>query len=379
MILIADHLKIIRVNVINNDDAYTIFEILNARGINLSPVDLIKNKVLQEWNGTYPIDFAKRKWNEIVSLLSSRDTSVGLEEYSIHHWTTKFAYTSKRNLYKAFKKQWANNSFTAESYLNELHSDCSIYIKIISPQITDWSQADQRPIYNSLLALKTFNVSIMRSFLLSLFKAKKNNIITQKTVIVTLQKIENFHFMFNSICSLRPSGIEGLYAKCARNLSSATNRTDARRVINELTGTLSQKKPSKDNFVDKYKKLQFSNKNTTNKKLIQYIFIKYERHLRQTNEFEPSDFSLEHIMPQSDATIADEIKSCIGNLLPLGQSLNGQANILTFDEKKEVYRQSDYRVVDKFLERTPQNIWTAQDIDNRTTELAELSYDDIWL
>ncbi|MGK7247081.1 HNH endonuclease family protein [Buttiauxella agrestis] len=185
--------------------------------------------------------------------------------------------------------------------------------------------------------------------------------------------------MFNSICSLRPSGIEGLYAKCARNLSSATNRTDARRVINELTGTLSQKKPSKDNFVDKYKKLQFSNKNTTNKKLIQYIFIKYERHLRQTNEFEPSDFSLEHIMPQSDATIADEIKSCIGNLLPLGQSLNGQANILTFDEKKEVYRQSDYRVVDKFLERTPQNIWTAQDIDNRTTELAELSYDDIWL
>lgn len=83
--LIADHLKVIRVNVLNNDDAYTIFEILNARGINLSPVDLIKNKILQEWDGTYPIDFAKTKWNEIISLLSSREVSAGLEEYSIHH------------------------------------------------------------------------------------------------------------------------------------------------------------------------------------------------------------------------------------------------------------------------------------------------------
>ncbi|TFZ60140.1 DUF262 domain-containing protein [Photobacterium damselae subsp. piscicida] len=61
--LIVDHLKVIRVNVLNSDDAYTIFEILNARGINLSPVDLIKNKVLQEWGTTYPIDFAKHKWN----------------------------------------------------------------------------------------------------------------------------------------------------------------------------------------------------------------------------------------------------------------------------------------------------------------------------
>ncbi|HGH3374354.1 TPA: DUF262 domain-containing protein [Kluyvera cryocrescens] len=376
--LIADHLKIIRVNVLNNDDAYTIFEILNARGINLSPVDLIKNKILQEWNGTYPIDFAKTKWNEITQLLSSREVTTGLEEYSIHHWTTKFAYTSKRNLYKAFKKQWTLGNITADVYLNELHGDCEKYIKIISPQLSDWPQVDQRAIYNSLMALKTFNVSIMRSFLLSLFNARSKNIINQRTFIETLCKIENFHFMFNAICSLRPSGIEGLYAKCARSLSDASTRQSAQAVISELVSTLEQKRPSKEIFVDKFKRLQFLNENTTNKKLIQYIFTKMERKLRNNIEFEPNDLSLEHISSQSDENINSNLKGSIGNLLPLGQGINGRANTRTFNAKKSVYQESDYRVVQSFLLSNPQSNWGEQDIVRRTIQLADMSYDVIW-
>ncbi|HCR1839795.1 DUF262 domain-containing HNH endonuclease family protein [Enterobacter kobei] len=376
--LIADHLKVIRVNVLNNDDAYTIFEILNARGINLSPVDLIKNKILQEWDGTYPIDFAKTKWNEIISLLSSREVSAGLEEYSIHHWTTKFAYTSKRNLYKAFKKQWVLGNITADVYLNELHEDCQIYIKIISPQLGDWPQVDQRAIYNSLTALRIFNVSIMRSFLLSLFKARNSQIITQRVLIQTLSKIENFHFMFNAICSLRPSGIEGLYAKCARNLYYAETRRDATLVIDELTNTLEQKRPTRESFISKFKQLQFLNENTINKKLIQYIFTKMERLLRENIEFEPNDLSLEHISSQVDTNISSQIKGSIGNLLPLGQDINSRANTRTFTAKKAIYRNSDYRIVESFLLNNPQSTWDEQDINRRTMNLAEMSYDVIW-
>ena len=376
--LIADHLKVIRVNVLNNDDAYTIFEILNARGINLSPVDLIKNKILQEWSGTYPIDFAKTKWNEIVQLLSSRETSTGLEEYSIHHWTTKFAYTSKRNLYKAFKKQWELGNISADDYLNELHTDCQTYIKIISPQLVDWPQIDQRAIYNSLSALRTFNVSIMRSFLLSLFKARQSNIITQSMLIETLEKVENFHFMFNAICSLRPSGIEGLYAKCARNLSYAKTRQDAKLVVTELIETLEKKRPSRESFLDKFKGLQFLNENTINKKLIQYIFTKMERKLRQNIELEPNDLSLEHITSQSDLNLSAVTKGSIGNLLPMGQEINGKANTKSFQAKKDTYKNSDYKIVESFLLNNPQSTWTEQDINRRTIQLGEMSYDVIW-
>lgn len=376
--LIVDHLKVIRVNVLNSDDAYTIFEILNARGINLSPVDLIKNKVLQEWGTTYPIDFAKDKWNGIVRNLSSRDVSVGLEEYTIHHWTTNFAYTSKRNLYKAFKKQWDAGNLTAEDYLKELYDDSQNYIKIISPLATDWPQADQAAIYNSLSALRIFNVSIMRSFLLSLFKARSRGVIRQNQLIETLKKIENFHFMFNSICSLRPSGIEGLYAKSARSLSNAQNARDAREIINELLTKLDLKKPTQENFTDKFSKLQFVNGNTAHKKLIQYVFVKLERSLRNNNEFEPSDLSLEHIMSQSTTGVSNDIIGSIGNLLPLGQGLNSNANVRDFPAKKRVYQQSDYRVVSDFLATNTQDTWTEDDIVARTEALAALAYNTVW-
>lgn len=375
---ILDHLKVIRVNVLNSDDAYTIFEILNARGINLSPIDLIKNKVLQEWNGTYPIDFAKTKWNDITRILSSRESRISLDEYSINQWTTKFAYTSKRNLYKAFKKQFDAGAFTADGYLSELHSDCLTYVKLSSPLLTDWPQADQRSIFNSLNALTIFNVSIMRSFLLALFKVRSRGLIKQRRLIHTLNRIENFHFMFNAICSLRPSGIEGIYAKNARNLTYAQNARECNDIINDVIRTLEQKRPTKESFITKFSELQFLNNNTSNKKLIQYIFAKIERRLQATNEFEPSDLSLEHIANQSNQTIPQKIIGSIGNLLPMGESINGNASTAAFPAKKRIYQNSNYRIVQVFLEENTQDEWNEDLINARTTSLAENAYDCIW-
>lgn len=53
-------LKVIYITASNEDDAYTIFEILNARGKNLSSVDLIKNTIFKNLNSTYPNDESQR-------------------------------------------------------------------------------------------------------------------------------------------------------------------------------------------------------------------------------------------------------------------------------------------------------------------------------
>lgn len=182
--------------------------------------------------------------------------------------------------------------------------------------------------------------------------------------------------MFNSICSLRPSVIEGLYAKSARNLSDASNAREAMRIINGLLSTLEQKKPTQEYFINKFYKLQFVNGNTTHKKLIQYIFIKLERSLRRSNEFEPSDLSLEHILSQSTTGVSKEVIGSIGNLLPLGQTLN--ANVATFAAKKLVYQQSDFRVVEEFLASETQDDWTQENIVARTHSLAIRAYTEVW-
>lgn len=377
--LMADHLKVIRVNVTDQDEAYVIFEILNARGINLGPVDLIKNKVLAEWDNQYPIDFAKEKWDEIASRLNDRDVQIGLEDYAIHHWTTRFPYTSKRNLYKSFRKRWLKNELSPREYLEDLHSCSEVYVKLISPQIDDWPQLDQRPIFNSLSALDTFNVSINRSFLLSLFIAREKNRISQAQQIVVLRAIETFHFMFNAICSMRPSGIEGTYAKYSRLLSSAENRRTALAVINELLEKLRERLPDEASFTTKFSQLQFTNKQASHKKLVQYILVRFEMHARRgANELMPDSMTIEHI--SSQAGLGVSMLGSIGNLLPLGAQLNERADRSPFQRKLQVYAGSEYQVVSRFIEANREKTeWLDQDIVNRARDMALQAYREIWV
>ncbi|QIL86655.1 HNH endonuclease (plasmid) [Vibrio sp. HDW18] len=100
--------------------------------------------------------------------------------------------------------------------------------------------------------------------------------------------------------------------------------------------------------------------------------------LRNSNEFEPSDLSLEHIMSQSTTGVSTDIIGSIGNLLPLGQGLNSNANVRDFPAKKLIYQQSDYRVVSDFLATATQDTWTEADIIARTEDLATNAYNTVW-
>jgi len=59
---VVTYLKVIFITVTEEEEAYTIFETLNARGMNLSFVDLIKNKLFKELTDTHPDDDAKTIW-----------------------------------------------------------------------------------------------------------------------------------------------------------------------------------------------------------------------------------------------------------------------------------------------------------------------------
>lgn len=47
------------------DDAYAIFEVLNAKGKDLSPTDIIKNSLFSILDETEPVDFAEESWKKI--------------------------------------------------------------------------------------------------------------------------------------------------------------------------------------------------------------------------------------------------------------------------------------------------------------------------
>ncbi|QYO63135.1 DUF262 domain-containing protein [Leptolyngbya sp. 7M] len=371
---VVKYLKVIFITVSEEDEAYTIFETLNARGMNLSFVDLIKNKVFKGLIGKHPDDFAKTKWKELRSIIVSRDGVGSLETFVRHWWISRYSYVSAENVYKSFKKQWNSGSIDAKTFVDELVGDAKLYVKTSSPILEDFKQQEEKELYRSLSALKTFNITQQRPFILNLFRVREKGYLKLSEVKEILSFIEKFHFLFNAVCSMRPSGIEGSYSKAARQLFEAKDKNSTKKVLAELKQQLVTRLPDRDLFKEKFSKLRFLKGYTKDKRLIQYIFSYLESTKQTTREFMPDSITLEHILPQSFG--AEDYVGSIGNLLPLGQELNEEAGNKELVDKMNIYKKSNFKLTQEFAESNVTN-WSKEEIKNRTIELAEYCYDSI--
>ncbi|ERH66771.1 hypothetical protein N172_00095 [Pantoea dispersa EGD-AAK13] len=372
---IVNNLKVIYITVKEEEEAYTIFETLNARGMNLSFVDLIKNKIFKSLKELHPDDDAKTYWNNIKRELTKRDgANVDMEQFIRHWWISKYSYASKENIYPAFKKESSKPGFSAHDFIEDLLDGARLYTKLFSPIASDFPQQQDKKLFTSLVSIRNFNITQNRPLIMSLFDAQAKGNLKHTDLNATLEKIERFHFAFNSICSMRPSGIEGSYSKAARGLRTAKNKREVSAIIKELNQNLSSWMPEKELFVEGFLKLKFSDQITKDKKIIQYIFLKIERDNTFTDEFEPSNITIEHIASQSDESIDNRYD--IGNLLPLGANINSRIGNKKLDVKIKSYAKSEYYMVSDFLKLyATKKTWGQKEIAERGKNLANHFYD----
>ncbi|MBN3041868.1 DUF262 domain-containing protein [Pectobacterium brasiliense] len=374
------YLKVIFITVNEEDEAYTIFETLNARGMNLSYVDLIKNKIFKALNEEHPDDNAKTKWNLIKETIASRPAVGSMETFIRHWWVSRFSYVSSDKLYKSFTNKWRSGDIEASVFIEQLLEDSKIYVKISSPIDTDFPEMEMKQIYRSLQAIKLFNITQNKPFILSLFKARSNGKLKLADMKRVFFIMERFHFLFNAVCSLRPSGIEGAYSKAARALIDLNATVQSNRAaINDLVSTLRGRKPDLQTFTDKFRELNFTNKETKQKRLIQYIFTGMEHDEITNGEFFPDAITIEHVIPQSTGNISYIGK--IGNLLPLSKEMNERVGNRAVADKINIYRESNYFLVRSFVsdyEGVHSMVWNEEKINERSAILAKHAYMKIW-
>ncbi|MBZ3800021.1 DUF262 domain-containing HNH endonuclease family protein [Leclercia adecarboxylata] len=373
-------LKIIFITVNDEDEAYTIFETLNARGMNLSFVDLIKNKLFKALNDPHPNDDAKDNWKAIRAILMQRNGVGTIETFMRHWWVSKYAYVSNENLYKSFISRWRKGDIDPAVFINELKQDAELYVCLSSPIEADFPQMEDKPIFHSLNAIKLFGITQCRPFLLALLKAKQQRKLRQKDLLKALRVVENFHFVFNAVCSLRPSGIEGAYSKAARLINSpGATKVSNGTTIDQLCALLSNRKPEATVFIENFRDIVFTDENTKQKRLVQYIINKFEMKRHNGNEYRPNSLSLEHVLPQSSGE-QKEI-GMIGNIIPLSKELNELAGDKPLDEKVAIYEQSEFKLTEEFvceLRDVYNGHWDAQAITFKTDRLAGEAYMTIW-
>lgn len=371
-------LKTIYITVGNEDEAYTIFETLNARGMNLSPVDLMKNEIFKVLADEHPVDAAKFKWKSLHQTLAAREERIDIDIYVRHFWLSKYEFTTEDKIYKSFKRITKADKTLIKVFLDDIVQEADYYKKITMPLLIDWRQQEEKSVYDSLFALNVFKVTQVRTFLLAILAQREKKLLDLTNLKECASTLENFHFLFSAITSSRASGLESKYSKYARSLRSCKDIKSSQNVLRDLKEDIKQKVPTLETVREGFRKLVYTNDETRHKKLIQYIFRRLELFLSKTNELEPAQITIEHIAPQSDEKLAHCIGS-VGNLLPLGGMINNLADANDFKDKIKLYKQSKLSVVIEFVKKCEiKKDWTESDINNRTIEIADLAFTKVW-
>ena len=367
------NLEIIFVAVDDEVDAFTIFETLNAKGKDLTPLDLIKNQVFKNYTRQIHIDEPNDSWKQIIE--NSKDKNIKFLNY---FWASRYKKVSDRKIYKEFIKKSKEENFDYNIFIKNLLDDSKIFQKIISPKLEDWSGDGEFKVYFSLQAIKIFNIQVANSLLMSLLREYIYKNISLKYLNKALVAIERFHFINNAIIGGRSSGLDTMYSRISRDLYDGSDKHQKHNVIDGMIDKLKEKLPNIEQFKAKIdSRLYFTSKNTKQKKLVQYVLKRLE-YEKQNYNIELLDMSLEHIYPEKFdeywTNIDIKYIQNIGNLVLLDKGINSAIGNKSYEEKKEIILEKSTLLTTKEVFEKYEK-WDRETIEERKHILIEKLYE----
>jgi len=358
----------------DRNSANHIFEILNAKGKQLEPIDLIKNSIFKLLNEVEPTDDTSNKWSRIKSTLLERNERVEFSTFYRHYWLSKYRKVKDSELYEDFIDKVNEEHY--KDFLNDLVLSSSIYKKITSPLNTDYENRQQYfYIPQSFDYLnKYFNIKQCRVALLSLMRARYDKRINNNQFKKILTFLHSFHFAYSALCKKRANALEAKYSRFAINISNSINSHDIGTYIDEFISDLKSILPSYKEFESEFLKLEFSKSNHSKNMITKYVLHNLERYY-SNNENIPINISIEHIIPEN---VSNTKTLNIGNLTLLEKEINETLGNQSFSDKCEGYSKSSYHVIKDLLSKyNKENLFTEKNISSRAKEIAKLYYNEI--
>ncbi|MFA8300304.1 MAG: DUF262 domain-containing protein [Hyphomicrobiales bacterium] len=360
---IVDKLYFTTIKVGDELNAFRVFETLNARGVQLSSSDLLKNYLFslvdKESEHQGRIQDLELKWSELLSRLGKER----LPDFLRYYWNSHNKTVRKTNLFKTIRNK-VNNQSDVFNLMNELLEYADIYVALKNPSDEYWKEYNGK--YNSIKEKLT---------VLSLFGVKQ----ALSLLMIANSKLNTDEFIkvlrHAVVISFRHTIIGGLNAN---ELESAYN-TAALKIHNK--GTYDHNMLRKVYVTDTDFETTFANKElkytSRNKKIIRYILAAIEQQCDgNAIDIEDERNSVEHILPQNpkdnwdwdDSTIERSVNR-IGNLALLESNQNQDIGNLNYSEKVKVFSNSNFVTTKEIAESYSE--WTEKTINSRQVSLAK--------
>jgi len=365
--ILADKLFFTRLIVSDDLNAFKVFETLNARGVQLSAADLLKNYFFAVVDKAKPrpleIDELEALWGNIIDKLHGKK----LEDYQRYYWNSSNKTVRKRDLFKVVRKNIREKRQVFD-LLRELDNMADVYIALQNPEDELWK--GKQDVQNALRELDLFDIRQAFSLLLAAYRHLED-----KDFIRLVEACAVVSFRYNVISGLNPNEQEEVYNKLAVSISN--------KQPFDLSALKRIYVPD-ESFATNFSLKSFKGK----PKLIKYIFSKLEKHKYNNDISLTSDiYNIEHILPESasfnnipgwehfsDEGIGRSVDR-LGNLTLLEKDLNKKAAAQGFADKKPLYAQSNSRITQALSKLYDD--WDEEKLASRQKEMAKMAKE-IW-
>lgn len=357
LFIFYDHFKVMYMETSKLEEAYIIFETLNARGKELETADLLKNFIFSKSNNA---KVAENQWNEMISALtpSKNSKSVDATKFIRHYWNSNHSFTREKILYRKISRS-VNTSQDSQELLNELCKYAPYYHDMTYPE--EASTFRNEALVEELQHLDTLGGKTFYPLILSMIKDG----FTENDIYNVLRIIELYIFRNFTIRKQVANSTEVFFSNIANEIANKKYST-----ADEICGVIKKGIISDQEFKAAFE--VWSGKATGN---IQYIFREINKVIDPNNEInlKGSSVHVEHIMPitadQWEISEEDheEYLWRLGNLTLLSGKINREISNKPFKEKQKKYQSSKIEL-NKYFSKLKS--WGPKEIEERQRKLA---------
>lgn len=384
-----DAIGLVRIKIQSESDAYEIFETVNARGVELSVADLLKNLIFRQVLSEPRVDSRKvqAKWLDIEKAFAETDFDVS--RFARYYWISRHAFVSEKRLFREVKAKIKDYG----AFLDELHASAEALRRLANPdaeELQDYFGPDAQKIASALDGLWAMRTKQWYPLFMCVVRNRK---LLGQSVARLFTAIESFSFRYFFTCKLPANKVEKLVAKKASEFNEAVQEGshDRRakavsRVIDSTIEELRKLLPPATVFLQNFGAIEYR-QSGAHRIALKYALSRLNN-AHGTGELviDFSQVNIEHLIPQKPSTEWKLTKqdvsryvNKIGNLTLVHKKINSRIGNKGMSEKLKELGKSEIGLTKSLVASINEAgaTWDEYKIAARCEELAQMA-NNVW-
>lgn len=359
---VARQLVFILITVDDELNAYTVFETLNARGLELTTTDLLKNYLFSRVHVAADLEALQRRWQQLIATVGQEH----FPKFLRYHLLCEQPKVRSQRLFKLVRDQ-TKTSADVFALMEQLEGRGELFAAVSDPSHGYWIELSAARTY--IRELNLFRVQQMMPLLFAVWER-----FSKEDVVRVLKLVSVISFRYTVISGLNTNPLEPTYHRAAKAVMDGQARTPA-EVFALLKPLYVDDARMKQDFA-----LLVVDTSGRWDKLTRYMLARLESDASgRSCDPDTDPGTVEHILPENPADaweesfphrLWEESIYSLGNLTLLESATNRRLGNAVYSEKLSAYAQSGYTLTRRIPEIAPEQ-WTPELLAERQRQLAE--------